>query len=106
MRKIRRGFVPATVVLLLAACVNVPGETTLARAELRDVRERVLTMSRTSNPACRDHTVLNTEIVDVYSNGRSAEELWIVSQCGTRLRYVVSFPQKRTPGAFNVREHR
>ena len=55
-----------------AACVNVPGETTLARAELRDVRERILTMSRTSNPTCRDHTVLNTEIVDVYSNGRSA----------------------------------
>jgi hypothetical protein len=89
------------------ACVHVPGETTASRLQQREVRDRLMTMARTVDPQCRNPQITGTEILDVHRDGRSAEELWTVDQCGRRLRYVVTFPVKPSaPHHFSVREDR
>lgn len=97
----------AAAFLILGACTSIPGETTISSRQQREVRDRLLAMARSSDASCRDPRVSNTEVLDVHSDGRSAEELWTVEQCGRRLRYVVSFPVK--PGrvsSFSAREER
>ena len=93
----------------LAACSSVPGETMSSGGMQRDVRERVLALAKKNDPQCRQQSVANTELIEVHPDGKSAEELWIVEQCGRRLRYVVSFPPKRPTGTslgFSVRPER
>ena len=91
--------------LLLAGCSSVPGETMTPRAMQRDVRERVLTLARAADPQCRQVKVANTEILDVYSDGRSSAEMWVVEACARRLSYHVGFSAKKG-GGFSVREER
>ena len=93
------------VTLLLSACSSVPGETTTPRAVQREVRDRVLTAARAADPPCKQTRVATTEVLDVYSDGRSSAELWVVESCGRRFSYVVSFPAKKGP-SFSVREER
>ena len=93
--------------LFAAACANVPGETTLSHKQQGEVRDRLLSMARGGTPPCRDPKVTGTEILDVHSDGRSSQELWTLDRCGTRARYVVSFPVKPGPAnQFSVREER
>ena len=93
--------------LLAAACANIPGETTAPWKQQTEVRDRLVAMARAGNPPCRDPRVTGTEILDVHSDGRSSQEVWVVDRCGSRLRYVVSFPVKPGPAAqFFVREER
>jgi len=75
----------------------------------RDVRDRVLMLARAADPQCKQPKIVTTEMVDVYSDGRPSEELWIVEQCGRRVNYVVTFPPKRVTGSiqgFSVRPER
>jgi hypothetical protein len=95
-----------TIVLGVSACSSVPGETTSSGAVQREVRERVLSLARATDPQCRQQTITHTEMLEVYPDGKAAEELWTVQQCGRRLTYVVSFPQRRGAGSsrgFSVR---
>lgn len=91
--------------LALAACVHIPGESQIPRAQKGEVQSRVLALAAKADPACSRRNVVHTEILDVHGDGRSAEELWVVDQCGRRVGYVVSFPQRRG-GGFSVREER
>jgi hypothetical protein len=91
--------------LLVAGCSTVPGETMTPRAVQSSVRERVLTLARAADPQCKQPKVANTEILDVYSDGRPSMELWTVELCARRVNYVVNFPAKKGPG-FSVREER
>ena len=96
----------AAALVLFSACTTVPGETTAPRALLRDVSERVLMLSRKAEPQCKQHRITTTEILEVRSDGQSAEELWTVEQCGRRVSYVVGFPPQRGPSrsvGFSVR---
>jgi hypothetical protein len=95
----------AGALALVAGCSSVPGETTTVRAVQREVRDRVLSLARKAEPQCRQSDVTHTEVLDVYSDGRSSSELWSVQACGRRLNYVVSFPATKGPG-FSVREER
>ena len=92
----------------LTGCSSVPGETTASLILQRDVRERVLAQARQAEPGCRQPKVSTTEMLEVRSDGQSAEELWTVEACGRRLDYIVLFPPKRTgiAGAFSVRPAR
>ena len=95
--------------LLLSACSSVPGETMASRSMQRDVRERVLDLAKKTDPQCRSHSIVNTEMLEVHGDGKSAEELWTVEQCGSRRNYVVSFPPRRPTGTslgFSVRPER
>ena len=95
--------------LVLSACSSVPGETMSSGGMQRDVRERVLELAKKGDPQCRRHSVVNTEMLEVHADGRSAEELWTVEQCGSRVKYVVSFPPRRPTGTslgFSVRPER
>jgi hypothetical protein len=92
--------------VLFSACTTVPGETTASRALQRDVSERVLTLARKAEPQCKQHKITTTEILEVRSDGQSAEELWTVEQCGRRVNYIVGFPPQRGPSrsvGFSVR---
>jgi hypothetical protein len=97
------------LVALLAACTSVPGETTAPRTMQRDVTQRVLDLARKAEPDCKQQKIATTEILEVRSDGQSAEELWTVEQCGRRSGYVVSFPPQRGPSrslGFSVRAAR
>lgn len=75
----------------------------------REVRDRVLELAKKTDPQCRRHSIANTEMLEVHADGKSAEELWTVDQCGNRLKYVVSFPPRRATGTslgFSVRPER
>src|SRR5688572_3485805 len=90
---------------VLAACANVPGETTTSRRQQQEIHDRLVGMARKANPQCTNPKVTSTEILDVHSDGRSSQELWTLDQCGRRLRYLVSFPLKPGPATqFSVRE--
>src|SRR5688572_19470153 len=105
MRSLHGTALAVSVGLLAAACTSVPGETTASRKQQGEINDRVLAMARTANPQCRSPKVTGTEILDVHSDGRSAQEVWTLDQCGRRLRYVVSFPVKPGPASqFTVRE--
>lgn len=91
-----------TLALAGAACSSVPGESAATGSVQRQVRERVLSLSRAADPQCRQHKVITTEMLDVHSDGRPSEELWTVDQCGKRVNYLVTFPPKRATG-FSVR---
>lgn len=71
----------------------------------REVRDRVLTLARNADPQCKQQKVATTEIVEVHPDGRSAEELWTVQQCGARLNYIVTFPLRRG-ASFSARQER
>ena len=104
MRTMRVTLLAASV-CVLAACANVPGETTTSRRQGQEVNDRLLAMARKADPKCTNAKVTGTEILDVHSDGRSSQELWTVDQCGRRLRYLVSFPVKPGPPTqFFVRE--
>ena len=98
------------IVLLtaLAGCSSVPGETTVSHGVQREVRERVLSQARQADPGCKQPKVSTTEMLDVRSDGQSAQELWIVEACGRRLNYVVTFPPRKSgsASAFSVRPER
>ena len=102
-------FFVASVSLLAAVsgCSTVPGETTASHGVQREVRERILTQARQAEPGCKQPKVSNTEMLEVRSDGQSAQELWMVEACGRRLNYVVTFPPKKSGStAFSVRpEH-
>lgn len=94
---------------MLSACSSVPGETMASGATQREVRDRVLSLARAADPKCRQQTVAHTEMLEVHPDGKTAEELWTVQQCGRRLDYIVSFPARRGAGAsqpFSVRAGR
>ena len=95
------------------ACVKETGERfgigyviSVLRGETSD---RVLALAKKTDPQCRQQSIANTEMLEVHPDGKAAEELWIVEQCGRRMRYVVSFPPKRPTGTslgFSVRPER
>jgi hypothetical protein len=96
-------------VSMLPACSSVPGETMSSGGMQRDVRDRVIAMARAADPQCRQQKIINTEMLEVHPDGKSAEELWTVEQCGRRVDYVVSFPPRRAAGkslGFSVRPQR
>jgi hypothetical protein len=104
MRSLRAAAL-AVPLCVLAACSSVPGETTTSRRQQQEIHDRLITMARKANPQCTSPKVKTTEILDVHSDGRSSQELWTLDQCGTPLRYLVSFPVKPGPAAqFSVRE--
>jgi hypothetical protein len=72
---------------------------------LGDVRDRVLLAARSADAQCNRQQVVHTEIVDLHADGRPAEELWTVDQCGRRVNYVVTFPARAGAG-FAVRPER
>ena len=90
---------------MLAGCTTVPGETTTSLMVQRDVRDRVLTLARSTDPQCRQPKIFTTEIVEVHPDGRAAAEIWTVEQCGRPVTYVVSFPVKKG-STFTVRAER
>ena len=98
------------VIALLSAlgCSSVPGETTASLGLARDVRERVLSQARQAEPGCKQPKVSTTEMLEVRSDGQSAQELWMVEACGRRLNYVVTFPPRKSgsASAFSVRPER
>ena len=99
------GTVLAVGLCVVAACANVPGETTTTRRQQQEIHDRLIGMARKGNPQCTNPKVTTTEILDVHSDGRSSQELWTLDQCGRRLRYLVSFPVKPGPPTqFSVRE--
>ena len=95
--------------VVLTACTSIPGESMAHRSIQRDVREKVLAQARAADPQCKQPRIGNTEILDVYADGRSSQELWSVEGCGRRLNYLVGFPPKRDTGTsmgFTVRPER
>ena len=87
------------IAVLLSACASVPGETLASAGQRRDISRQVLAQARTATPACREPRVGDTEVVEVYPDGRVATERWAVEACGTRTYYRILFPAagKATP---------
>ena len=86
----------------LAGCTSIPGESTAPRRVQQDVNDRVLALARAADPQCRQQRVTQTEMVNVHGDGATAEEVWTVTTCGQRLRYIVTFPPKRGPTGGSV----
>ena len=92
--------------LLLAGCTSVPGETLSSGSRMRDISDRVLGLAKAKRPDCRQQKIADTEVVDLHPDGKPAAELWVVDQCGQRVRYVVTFPPTGRGTGFLVQEQK
>ena len=84
----------------------VPGETLTSGGLQRDIRARVLTLAGTARPACRQQTVVNTEVLELHPDGKVAAERWTVELCGDRIHYRVDVAPRARGGGFVAREER
>jgi hypothetical protein len=91
---------------LVGGCSSVPGETLSSGGVQREVRDRVLAAAKSKRPDCRQQKIADTEIVDLHPDGKAAVELWIVEQCGQRVRYFVTFPPKGRGTAIQLQEQK
>ena len=90
----------------LSGCMPVPGETLTSGGLQRDIRARVLTLAGAAQPACRQQTVINTEVLELHPDGKVAAERWTVDGCGDRLHYRVDVAPSARGGGFVAREER
>jgi hypothetical protein len=88
---------------LLAACASVPGETLTSTRLKREVQERLFADSMRAAPPCRRQKILNTELVEVHPDGKSAVERWTLDECGARGDYRVYFPPTGRGTGFSIR---
>ena len=56
------------------------------------MRTMVLYMAGNNSPGCTEPKVVAKDMVRVWADGKSAEELWTVDACGASKGYVVTFP--------------
>jgi len=108
LHKSRSGTIPAVFAAALIAtgmtgCASVPGETLASHGERRDASARVLALAAQGHPKCKKTRIVDTQVEDVYSDGRVSEERWTVDRCGDRLDFRVGFPPKGHPGNVEVR---
>ena len=82
----------------------VPGETLTSGGLQRDIRARVLTLAQAAQPSCRQHTIVNTEVLELHPDGKVAAERWTVDRCGERLHYRVDVAPRARGGGFGARE--
>ena len=80
---------------VMAACTSAPPTTEPPYSQQDRVRTMVLYMAGDHTPGCKEPKVVATNVVQVWANGESAEELWTVDACGTPKSFVVTFPQKK-----------
>jgi hypothetical protein len=93
------------VVTALGACTyftDIPGETLAKSSQQRAISQRMLDLAQSSRPGCRDRKITDSEIVDLHPDGMVALERWTVTQCGERIRYIVSFPPTGRGAGFTV----
>ena len=81
----------AAVALMLGGCTYLgvgspPGETRTDGRQMRAISARVLELAEKAHPSCRKRNITDTEIVDLYGDGKVSVERWTVTQCGVRLR--------------------
>ena len=98
-------IIAAAVALTLGACSLIgspPGETRTDGRQQRAVSARVLELAEKARPSCRKRDVTDTEIVDLYGDGKVSVERWTVTQCGERSRYLVNFPPSGRGTGFTV----
>lgn len=80
------------VAVMLTACSSVPGETLASGGVRRDITRKVLALADAAAPECKKTRIADTEVLEVFPDGKVAEERWSVEQCGTRAHYRVIFP--------------
>ncbi len=100
-----RHFIALTAALLTAGCMyfaGVPGETRTEGSRQRAVSKRVFELAEEARPECRSRKITDSEIVDLHPDGTVAYEMWTVTQCGQRSRYMVRFPAKGRGSGFVV----
>jgi len=79
----------------------VPGETLAPRGVRRDVSAKVLDQAGREKPECRRVKIVDTEVLEVYADGKVAAERWVVDRCDERIGFRVGYPVKA--GAVSVR---
>jgi hypothetical protein len=85
--------------VLVSACANVPGETLAPQGLHGDIRDRIYSHARATDPQCRQQKIANTEILELHPAGQVAEERWVLENCGRKFLYIVSYPRGATGGA-------
>jgi hypothetical protein len=91
------------MVLMLAACASVPGETLAPYGVKRDVSNRLLAEVARSKPSCRQPKIVETEVMELHGDGKVAVERWTVDRCGERVHYRISFASKGSPPPVQIR---
>jgi hypothetical protein len=107
MRKLSgatRAPASSIAVVLLSACVHIPGETLAPGGLHREIRDRIYSHARGIDPQCRQQNIVNTEVLELHPGGAVAEERWTLDNCRRKLGYIVSYPPRTTgPARFQVR---
>jgi len=78
----------------------VPGETQALRGLQARALLALIMTDQALDPACTDHKVVDTQVLDRNVDTLTVRERWAVNRCGTTVAYVVAF---RSPRPFNYR---
>lgn len=85
----------------LAGCASVPGETAASRGVRREVSAQVLDQAGREKPECKRLKIVDTQVLEVYADGKVAIERWTVDRCEEQIGFRVAYPLKS--GAVSVR---
>jgi hypothetical protein len=102
----RRFFVLLGVsgLLLLRAYPAAPVATSTSSVLQRDVTNTVMMADMAIFPECKQRKVLNMEIVEVSSDGKSGVERWTIERCGMLVAYRITLsPSLRGGTDFSVK---
>jgi hypothetical protein len=81
----------------------VPGETLTSGSLQRQIKARVLALAEAAKPECTHSAIVNTEVLELYGDGRVSVERWSVNRCGAPTHYRVHLPASRPASSFIVR---
>src|ERR1700694_3465666 len=102
----RKELLRCLTAFAVAGCAHVPGETLTSGGLQREVRTRVLSLAETAKPECRRNSIVNTEVLELYPDGKVSVERWSVDRCGERVHYRVQLPPSARTSTFNVSRER
>ena len=72
----------------------MPGETLAPMSVRRDVSARVLDQASREKPDCKRVKIVDSEVLEVYPDGKVAAERWSVERCDERIGFRVGYPTK------------
>ena len=73
----------------------VPGETQALRGLQARALFALIMTDQAFDPACTDHKVVDTQVLDRNVDALTVRERWAVNRCGTTVAYVVVFRSPR-----------
>lgn len=103
-RKVIGYFAMLGSFILTAGCATTTGETAASPILKRDTTQMVILVDSITDQECSSRKIVNTEIIQMYSSGKSGIERWTVDRCGKLINYRITFtPSPRGGTDFTVK---